>query len=181
MAEPSDDELVALVMAGRDKRAFGVLVRRHEVVVRGLLMRLCRNHALAEDLAQDAFVRAYTRIDSYRATGSFKSWLCRIAYTEFLKSARKRKSADRALDRLQNDAVEDSAPPADGGARVDLDRALATLKPDERVCVVLCYAGGLSHSEAAGVTGFALGTVKSHVKRGRDKLKAWFERKVEAA
>lgn len=179
--DASDAELVALVVAGDDRRAFGALVARHQKAVRGVLMRLCRNPALADDLAQDAFIKAHARIADYSGTGSFKGWLCRIAYTEFLMSARKRKSADRAMERLQAEPGEDHVPAGPAGARIDLDRALATLGEEERTCVVMCYAGGMSHSEAADATGLPLGTVKSHVNRGRARLKAWFERKEVAA
>jgi RNA polymerase sigma-70 factor (ECF subfamily) len=178
---PSDTELIALVMAGGDQRAFSTLVSRHQQVVRGLLMRLCRNHALADDLAQDSFVKAYEKIATYSGTGSFKAWLCKIAYTQFLMSARKRKAADAAMERLQAEPIETSTATGMPGARVDLDRALATLGEVERACVVMCYAGGMSHSEASDATGLPLGTVKSHVNRGKAKLKAWFEGKEQAA
>ena len=178
---PSDAELIALVMAGSDQRAFSALVGRHQQAVRGLLMRLCRNHALADDIAQDTFVKAFEKISTYSGSGSFKAWLCKIAYTQFLMSARKRKAADKALERLQAEPAETATKPGVPGAKVDLDRALATLGEEERACVVMCYAGGMSHSEAADAVGLPLGTVKSHVNRGRAKLKAWFEKKEQAA
>ena len=175
-----DAELIALVLATGDQRAFSTLVGRHQQAVRGLLMRLCGNHALADDLAQDTFVKAYNKIGGYSGSGSFKAWLCRIAYNEFLMSARKRKAAERALERLKAEPQETAAHPGAPGARIDLDKALAELGEEERACVVMCYAGGLSHGEAADATGLPLGTVKSHVNRGRAKLKAWFERKETA-
>jgi len=178
---PSDAELIALVIAGKDQRAFGALVARYQSPVRAVLMRLCRNAALADDLSQETFLKAYNKISAYSGSGSFKAWLCRIAYNEFLMSARKRKAADKALERLQAQPTEDSETPGAPGARVDLDRALSELGEEERICVVLCYASGLSHSDAAEVTGLPLGTVKSHVNRGRAKLRAWFERKEVAA
>ena len=169
-----DEELVALVVATKNPAAFGELVRRHQGVVRGMLHRMCRNHALADDLAQDTFIRAYEKIGSFQGTGSFKSWMCSIAYTEFLKSARKRKSTERVMEKFQT-GVEDREAPRDMGSVVDLDRGLATLKEEERTLVVLCYSCGLSHSEAAEATGMPLGTVKSHVNRGRAKLQAFFQ------
>ncbi|MCF8878686.1 sigma-70 family RNA polymerase sigma factor [Hyphobacterium sp. SN044] len=171
----SDEELVALVVAARDTVAFGELVRRHQGLVRSMLARMCGNRALAEDLAQEAFIRAFRKIGSFTGAGSFKAWLCRIAYNEFLMSARKRKATEKAMDRFKQD-VDDTEAPRDMGSVVDLDRALATLKEDERAAVVLCYASGLSHSEAAEMLNMPLGTVKSHVNRGREKLKAWFEK-----
>jgi RNA polymerase sigma-70 factor (ECF subfamily) len=170
----SDAELTALVIATRNPAAFGELVRRHQSLVRGMLQRMCRNHALADDLAQDAFIRAFEKVGSFKGTGTFKSWLCSIAYTEFLKSARKRKSTERAMEKFKV-GLEDSEAPRDMGNVVDLDRALATLKEDERALVVMCYSCGMSHSEAAETTGMPLGTVKSHVNRGRAKLQAYFQ------
>ena len=175
-----DAELIALVLATGDQRAFSTLVGRHQQAVRALLMRLCRNHALADDLAQDTFVKAYNKIGGYSGAGTFKAWLCRIAYTEFLMSTRKRNAAERALERLKAEPQETAAHPGAPGARIDLDKALAELGEEERACVVMCHAGGLSHGEAADATGLPLGTVKSHVNRGRAKLKAWFERKETA-
>lgn len=169
----SDEELTALVVATKNPAAFGELVRRHQGLVRSMMQRMCRNHALADDLAQDAFIRAFEKIGSFRGTGSFKSWLCSIAYTEFLKSARKRKTTERVLERFQT-GRPDSEAPRDMGSVVDLDRALATLKEEERVAVVLCYSCGLSHSDASEATGMPLGTIKSHVNRGRAKLQAYF-------
>ena len=169
-----DEELVALVVATKNPAAFGELVRRHQGIVRGMLQRMCRNHALADDLAQDTFIRAYEKIGSLKGTGSFKSWMCSIAYTEFLKSARKRKSTERVMEKFQT-GVEDTEAPRDMGSVVDLDRGLATLKEEERTLVVMCYSCGMSHSEAAEATGMPLGTVKSHVNRGRAKLQAYFQ------
>ncbi len=169
----SDEELTALVVATKNPAAFGELVRRHQGLVRGMLHRMCRNHALADDLAQDAFIKAFEKVGSFKGTGSFKSWLCSIAYTQFLMSARKRKAADRVLEKFQS-GMEESEAPRDMGNVVDLDRGLATLKDEERIAVVLCYSCGMSHSEAAEATGMPLGTVKSHVNRGRAKLQAFF-------
>ncbi len=172
--QASDEELVALVVATQDNNAFGELVRRHQGLIRGMMARMSRNRALAEDLAQDAFIRAFQKIGSFSGTGSFKSWLCKIAYNEFLMAARKRKATDKAMEKFRGE-VDDTEMPRDMGNVVDLDRALATLKDDERTAVVLCYSCGMSHSEAAEATGMPLGTVKSHVNRGREKLKAFFE------
>lgn len=173
----SDEELVALVIATKDRDAFGELVRRHQSVVRGMMTRMCRNRALADDLAQDAFIRAYEKIGSFQGAGAFRSWLCAIAYNEFLMARRKRKSAERALEKLRGHAETEPQGTIDWerGDAMDLDRALAALSDPERTCIVLCYSCGMSHSEAAEATGMPLGTVKSHVNRGREKMKALLE------
>lgn len=173
MGTPSDEELAALAVAARDTRAFGELVKRHQGIVRNMLARMTGNRALADDLAQDAFIRAFEKIASFTGEGSFRGWLCRIAYREFLMSRRKRQAAERALARIK--AGDDGSQPVtvdwERGDAVDIDRALKLLTEPERTCVVLCYACGMSHSEAAEATGMPLGTVKSHVFRGRDKMR----------
>ncbi len=170
----TDEELVALVIATKDKSAFGELVRRHQGVVRGMMARMSGNRALADDLAQDAFIRAFEKIATFEGRGTFRSWLCRIAYTEFLMARRKRKAADKALEKLtaHRRSEEEGSNDWERGNAMDLDRALAQLSEPERLCIVLCYASGMSHSEASEATGMPLGTVKSHVNRGREKMKA---------
>ncbi|WP_439634127.1 RNA polymerase sigma factor [Glycocaulis sp.] len=177
----TDEALVARVVAGSDRRAFGALVSRHQSVVRGLLARLTGGAPDADDLAQETFVQAWRRIDTYRGQGSFRSWLCQIAYSRFLMGLRKQKSHQRLLDTAAREPEPSSVSAGQPGARLDLDRALAVLGDDERDCVVLCYAAGLSHADAATITGLPLGTVKSHVSRGRARLKDWFDRQESAA
>ncbi len=168
--DASDASLAGLAAAG-DRAAFSEIVRRHQGVVRGLARRLAGDAARGDDVAQDAFIKAWERIGDWRGSGSLKSWLCRIAYTEFLMSARKAGTRLRLEAEAGRD-IETATGPVDGHAKVALDRALGQLNEDERACVVLCYAGGMSHAEAADATGLPLGTVKSHVNRGRAKLRA---------
>ncbi|VAV87368.1 RNA polymerase ECF-type sigma factor [hydrothermal vent metagenome] len=169
----SDLELVALVVATRDQRAFSQLVTRYEVLIRAMLVRMTGNHALADDLAQDTFLRAWNKIESFSGKGSFKGWLCRIAYTQFLQSYRKRKSTAKALEKLTAHTEIQNQKPAnwDSGDAMDLDRALGQLPQVERSLIVLCYSSGMTHEEAATISGLPLGTVKSHIKRGKEKMR----------
>lgn len=165
-----DLDLVAQAAAG-DRKAFGELVRRHGSAVRGLMRRMGADPALADDLAQDAFLTAFEQITEFRGEGAFQGWVKRIAARLYVRRWRR----DSRLD-LMADPPE---PVADTGLgdmgainRIDLDEALRTLSDVERVCVSLCYGGGLSHAEAAQALNTPLGTVKSHVKRGLYKLRA---------
>lgn len=168
-----DRALAALTAQAGDERAFSELVRRHQGVVRGLLTRLCRDASRADDIAQDTFVKAHAKIGQYRG-GSFKSWLCAVAYREFLMAKRKDRALARLADAYEGEAETDvtHARQADAGATIDLDRALARLRPEEREVVTLCFAADMSHAEAAEALGKPLGSVKSLAKRGRDKLRA---------
>ncbi len=173
-----DLELAALVAATGDRHAFGQLVARYQTLVRAMLTRMTGNHALADDLAQDAFIKAYRKIGTFTGAGSFKSWLCRIAYTEFLQAVRKRKSAAAAMERFTaHQDVLGQAQNWDSGDAMDLDRALSHLSEVERNVIVLCFSSGMSHAEAADITGLPLGTVKSHINRGKAKMRAILEQK----
>jgi len=148
---------------------FSRLVREHQSKVRGFLRRLTRGDAaLADDLAQETFLEAHRKLEQYRGEGSFSSWLCGIAWSRFLMERRKRK--EEPLDAMDEQAASD--PRAAAEAKLDLERAMARLSAEERAALTLCYALGHSHGEAAEILSMPLGTVKSHVLRGREKLKA---------
>ncbi|HEY0300894.1 MAG TPA: sigma-70 family RNA polymerase sigma factor, partial [Rhizomicrobium sp.] len=150
-----------------DDRAFAELVRRRQGAVRGLLRKLCRDAALADDLAQETFVQAWRALAQLRNAGAFGGWLKQVAVRVWLQHARRAK--------LPLDPMEDaeSVPAADVACGIDLQRGLERLKPAQRLCVVLSYGEGLSHGEIADATGWPLGTVKSHVARGGARLKEW--------
>ena len=168
-AAAHDLELVALAASG-GREAFGELVRRHGAAVRGLLRRMGADAALADDLAQDAFLAAFEQIAEFRGDGAFQGWVKRIAARLYVKRWRKDARTDLMAETPEPGASNDLG---DRGAdrRIDLDQALRALSPAERMCVSLCYGAGLSHGEAALALNSPLGTVKSHVKRGLDKLR----------
>jgi RNA polymerase sigma-70 factor (ECF subfamily) len=171
--EPSDADLVARFVATRDETAFGALVARHQSRVRNWLRQLTRDSARADDLAQDTFVRAWERIRTLRDPTKFSSWVMSIAYTGFLQDHRKRAGEGRlhASFALQPSATEQPEP---SGAEVDVAKLLTVLSDDERAAMTLCYAQGMSHNEVAEITGWPLGTVKSHVARGKAKIRERF-------
>lgn len=161
-----DAELAALAAAG-GRREFGELVRRHSNAVRGLLRRMGAQPALADDLAQDAFMIAFEKCGAYRNEGSFGAWVGRIAARLYLRQVRKEA---RYIDELPDDVC--ASLELDCNGRVDLDAALMALSEPERLCVSLCHGAGLTHEEIGRSLNLPLGTVKSHVKRGLDKLRA---------
>lgn len=178
----TDAELIARAVAKDERHAFAELVRRHQSAVRACLRRLTAgNHALADDLAQETFVLAWRNLASFRQEARFSTWLYRIATNCWLADARKRKEAllGDADERVADGGDDDDAPAAaavpDGsrGAalKIDMERALATLSEGERAAIVACYYSDLSHEEAAFVLGCPVGTVKTHVLRGKQKLK----------
>lgn len=166
LGEASEVAVVALAMNG-DNAAFGELVRRRQDAIRNLLRRMTREPALADELAQQAFVLAWKSIRSLKSPTAFGAWLRRIAVNCWLHQARAKK-VEVALD-------EGSLPEGQWvstvAERLDLDGALATLSPDARLCVVLAYSEGMSHAEISEITAIRLGTVKSHVARGAARLR----------
>jgi RNA polymerase sigma factor (sigma-70 family) len=152
--------LTQAAMAG-DQKAFGQLVARHQASVRALSRRLTRSVSDGDDVAQAAFLTAWRRRSTWRG-GSFRAWVCAIAYREFLNGRR---------GEISGAEVEDQAGLGDDtGERVDLTRAMKDLDDGERVAVSMCLGAGLSHGECALAMGAPLGTVKSWVLRGRAKL-----------
>ena len=131
--------------------------------------------AEADDVAQDAFLAAFERIAEFRGEGTFAGWVKRIAARLYLRRLQreKRLSAIAAEEgREEADAAASLASGGDADHRMDLEEAMKALSTPERLCVSMCYGAGLSHGEAADALNLPLGTVKSHVKRGLDKLRA---------
>lgn len=166
----SEGELVGRAAAG-DAAAFGALVRQHQSRLRGFMRRLTRGDAtLADDLAQETLLEAWRKVGQFRGDGSFSGWLARIGYRRYLMEARRRKL--ESLDEAADTAVA-VTPPAD--ARLDLERGLAQLSLPQRAALTVCYALGYSNDEAARILDMPVGTLKSHVARGRERLKALLE------
>ncbi len=175
-AAVSDAQLIARVLVQDDRHAFGELVRRHQSAVRACLRKLTAgNHALADDLAQETFLLAYRNLKSFRQEAKFSTWLYRIAYNAFLADLRRTKELPLPDDEDTDDVSvsADAAPVARTAAlSVDLQRAMAVLSDAERAAIVQCYHNDLSHEEAAFVLGCPVGTVKTHILRAKQKLKA---------
>jgi RNA polymerase sigma factor (sigma-70 family) len=167
-----DAALVERAVRDADTRAFERLVRRHQGFVRAQLRRLLgHDAALADDLAQETFVLAWRNLAQFRGDARFATWLYRIAHNCFLQSLRRqgRQAEGVALD--ADGAPEAEAPPLDPALRLDLDAALQQLPTLQRAALLYCVQMGLSHPEAAEVMGLPLGTVKTHVLRGKARLR----------
>jgi RNA polymerase sigma factor (sigma-70 family) len=167
----SDTALVARVIATDDRGAFELLVRRHQSSVRNFLRRLARNDVeRANDLAQETFIKVYQGLHSYRGTARFTTWLFRIAYHTFLNEQRSRHDADEFREDAHG-AVADTN--ANTAAALDVDRALERLPARQRAVFDLHYKKGMTHSEIAEALELPLGTIKSDLVRGHEKLREW--------
>lgn len=172
--QEADHRLIARVLASQDTAAFGELIRRHQSRVRLFLRRLCGDAAMADDLAQDSFLHAWDKLGTYTGQGSFIGWLLKVAYTTFLQAKRKSK---RYAEVLREAALAADAPGTQGDTTElpDLARLLAILTDDERAIMVMSYALGFSHREISEATGQPVGTVKSVLFRGKEKIRLRFE------
>ena len=168
----TDADLIARVLLHEDQNAFGELVRRHQSPVRGFLVKMSGGDAhTADDLAQETFLKAWRKIGTFRGEGKFSTWLFGIACNEWRMHARGRREialeeiADPPPERVQPEA------PAASNLRMDLAEAMKGLTAAERAAIVLCYQNGLSHDEAAQALDCPLGTVKTNILRGKEKLR----------
>ncbi len=163
----SDSDRLAESAAKGDVAAFAELVRSHQGKLRAFLRRMARgDFALADDLAQETFLEAYRKIEQFRAEGTFASWLFQIGYSRYLMHARKHK-----LEPLDDAREPSHETEAALHAKLDLETAMAKLQPAKRAALTLCFAQGYSHEDAAKIMGIPLGTLKSHVARGREEVR----------
>lgn len=168
----SDLELVARVTSSDDQAAFQLLVERHQGAIRGFLRRLLAgDHGTADDLAQDTFLLAYRKLHTLKSGNSLVSWLHSIAYRQFLQHGRK-----HSRQQVMADPPEPGHDPRESvDAAILAPRLMSLVNEQERVCLTLAYAAGMSHPEVGEVTGLPLGTVKSHISRGKRKLQEWLQ------
>ncbi|MDB5430950.1 MAG: polymerase subunit sigma-70 [Caulobacter sp.] len=167
--ESLDAELVEAARRGSPV-AFGRLVERHQRAVRAFLRRACGDAAEADDLAQETFIAAWERIARFRGEAGIRTWFCGIAWRKLMTARRSWfRSRKRDADYVETEGLE-RGEGAGADERIALEQALAGLPIDQRAVVALCLGGDFSHSEAAEALGLPLGTVKSHVARGKARL-----------
>ena len=176
MSKSEDHELVIKVVSAQDTAAFGELVRRHQSQVRNFLRKLAGDVTLADDLAQDCFMHAWDKLQTFSGRGTFIGWLLKVAYTTFLQSKRKSKRYAEILEEAGHVAdLESVSHTTWSGETTDLDKFLAVLSEEERAIIVMSYACGLSHREISDATDMPVGTVKSVIFRGKEKIRNNFD------
>jgi DNA-directed RNA polymerase specialized sigma24 family protein len=150
-----DSELIARVLLNDDRNAFAALVRRYQSNVRGLLRKLSQNnHALADDLAQETFIKVYQSLASFRGSAKFSTWLHRIAYNLFISHVRSERPQE-SFDEAEHSGMQRHHSLSGAVLKHDLEAALHTL----------------TDSEAADILDQPVGTIKTHIARGKEKLR----------
>ena len=168
MADLNDISLVTQVAVLHNKRAFDQLVRKYQSPIRRFFLnQTLGDGQLSDDLAQETFIKAYVNITKFRGMSSFSTWLMRIAYNvhyDYVRSLHQTDDIDNSA------AVRQSSSSVDSNLKMDIYAALALLKPDERTCITLQLIDGYPIEQISKITGIPENTVKSHLKRGKDKM-----------
>ena len=186
LANLPDADVVALAQQGRDA-AYRELLRRYERPVFSLVFRMVRDRAIAEDLAQDTFVKVLNHIDRYRPEFKFSSWLFKIANNVAIDHLRKRQLDTISMDGSPHasSAAEIEATSFDLADKSEnalqelearelgsaIERAIAALRPEYRSCILLRHVEGRSYEEIAATLDLPLGTVKTFIHRARHQLR----------
>jgi RNA polymerase sigma-70 factor (ECF subfamily) len=172
----SDDGSLAARARDGDARAFEQLYKRYVARVHAVCLRLAGNRALAEECAQDAFVKAWQSLDGFRGDASFGTWVHRIAVNTVLERHRTQLRQAAWITSGDEELMESVAGgDAEPGHGMDLEQCIAELPPAARMVFVLFDVEGHSHEEIAGMTGLAVGTSKAHLHRARQILRARLE------
>ena len=174
----NDAELVALASDG-NRLAFERLYRRHRDRIYGLVWRLSGgDHALAEDLLQEAFVRAWQKLDSFRGDSRFATWLHRLTVNVALSDRRIRVRRLERETALEGAAERTASGAQDvyAGTNMDLEQAISRLPERARTVLVLFDVEGYSHAEIAELAGMAVGSSKAQLHRARKLVREELER-----
>lgn len=179
MAELNDIALVTQVAVFHNKRAFDQLVRKYQSPVRRFFLNQTLGDAqLSDDLAQETFIKAYLNITKFRGLSSFSTWLMRIAYNVFYDDVRKRKVESEELKentQVAGSPLTSQPSPLTSSLKMDIYAALALLKPDERTCITLQLIDGYPIDQISKITGIPDNTVKSHLRRGKEKMTVYLK------
>ena len=175
----TDEERLVESAIGGDAYAFEQLMGKHEARMYAVALRMCGNREDAQDSLQDAMLRIYKALGSFKGQSSFATWAYRITMNTCLDNLRRKKvrqaqSLDALLDIGWSPADEDASPEqhADNAERRRaLSRAIQLLPEDMRSAVVLRDVQGYSYEEIAEILEANVGTVKSRISRGREKLR----------
>lgn len=159
--------IIAQVRLFGDSAAFGALVRKYQSPLRRYLYNLTDGDgSLADDISQETFIKAFTSLKGFRGLGSFRGWLFRIAYCQFVDTHR--------TFRYHTDVTQIDPCYASVGQNYKmLAQTLAVLSDVERNLIILHCIEECSHSEIAKITALPLGTVKTHLARAKEKLKTY--------
>jgi RNA polymerase sigma-70 factor (ECF subfamily) len=186
LAEASDQDVVVWAQDGHES-AYRELIRRYQRPVFSLVYRMVRDRELAEDLAQETFIKVLNAIDSYRPEHKFSSWIFKIANNAAIDHLRRKELDTLSLEGAPDAVTQDrrDATALQIGSRSEspleelearelgsqIEGAISRLRPDYRTCIILRHVEGRPYEEIARVMGLPLGTVKTYIHRARAELR----------
>jgi RNA polymerase sigma-70 factor, ECF subfamily len=186
----SDQDVIRLAREGRES-AFRELIRRYERPLFSIIYRMIRDRELAEDLAQDTFIKVLNNIEKYDPSYKFSSWIFKIAHNTTVDHIRKKTPETLSLDgsphaRTQEQAEATSFTAVDSAETpeqftssrevgVEIEAALADIRPEYREAIMLWHIEGRPYDEIAQIMDLPLGTVKTYIHRGRNELRKRLE------
>lgn len=174
----TDLELVNQSKNG-DTEAFSELVRRHQHVVFNVAYRFMRESSLAEDMAQEAFLKAYRLLKGFRGDCSFSTWMYRVTCSVCLTELNRRKRRNEVEQELQHH-TETSEEPAENPDMPEMIRRCVNRLPDRYVQIItLYYLKGISYEEIAQVMNIPMGTLKTWMFRARKQLRGVVEQELQ--
>lgn len=169
MSKAEDMLWVSQVVIADDRLAFDKLVCKYQSPLRRFLLNLTLGDSmLADDLAQETFIKAYLNIRSFKGISAFSTWLFRIAYNTFYDSIRAKKQFEELdiaeIDMKNSSGIDYSV------EKCDIYTAMRLLTKSEQAAILLCYMEGMTHKETAKILNLPLGTVKTHILKGKEKM-----------
>ena len=181
----NDENIILRVLDG-ERNAFAILVDRYKDRVFSLVVAIVRNQEVAEELAQDVFLKAFKSLKKFRREASFSSWIYRIAYNTAISETRKKKkhvlTFDEQLERMAHLKTDDyETEQSDEQRKALLEKALEELAPQEKMILMLYYFEDKSVDDISKSTGLSTSNVKVRLHRLRQKLKGIMEQTTRAA
>ncbi len=182
----NEEKLISRAARG-DAAAFNELLGMHEKRMYAVCLRMCANHEDAQDCLQEAMLRIYRSISGFKGQSTFSTWIYRVTMNTCLDELRKKKnkpstSLDSLLDTGWSPSDDYDTPEhraIEGERKTAIQNAIADLPEDMRSAVVLRDIEGFSYDEISGMLGINVGTIKSRISRGREKLREKIRMKPE--
>jgi len=172
MSKDSEEYLISQVILFDDHLAFKELIGRHQSDIRNLLLKLINfNESELDDLTQETIIRIYKYIKTFKGASSFKTWIYKITYRVFIDAQKKRKKYHELKSKKEQvDGKYTNAHPK-MDSKMDAEIIIACLRPEEKVAIQLSYLKGFSHKDIAKILDCPIGTVKSHISRGKERIR----------
>lgn len=168
-----ENQWIQEVLAG-DKQAYAQIINKYKNPLYGTILRMTRNPHDAQDLVQEAFIKVYQQLEKYNGTGSFSSWLYRVAINHCMDEFRKKRYQMKQSEIDEETVVDQNYPEVvflKKERSRQLERLIATLPEDERLIILLRYINELSYDEISEMVDIPLSTVRNKLHRAKKKMR----------